>query len=74
MPVFLRQIILLKVVYMSEKFMLNTVFKHDTKPIDEQSMRDYLAFIKEELDPESEFWLENIWYKIDDYTHGSISF
>ena len=74
MPVFLRQIILLKVVYMSEKFILNTVFKHETKPIDEQAMRDYLAFIKEELDPESEFWLENISYKIDDYTHGSISF
>ena len=49
---------------MSEKFILNTVFKHETKPIDEQAMRDYLAFIKEELDPESEFWLENIWYKL----------
>jgi hypothetical protein len=59
---------------MSEKFILNAVFKHETKPIDEQAMRDYLAFIKEELDPESEFWLENIWYKIDDYMHGSISF
>ena len=59
---------------MSKQFILNTVFKHETKPIDEQAMRDYLAFIKRELDPESEFWLENIWYKIDDYTHGSISF
>ena len=47
---------------MSEQFILNTVFKHEIKPIDEQAMRDYLAFIKRELDPESEFWLENIWY------------
>jgi len=36
---------------MSEKFILNTVFKHEIKPIDEQAMRDYLAFIKEELAP-----------------------
>ena len=28
---------------MSEQFILNTVFKHETKPIDEQAMRDYLA-------------------------------
>ena len=40
---------------MSEQFILNTVFKHEIKPIDEQAMRDYLAFIKRELDPESEF-------------------
>ena len=58
---------------MSEQFILNTIWKHENK-IDEQASREYLAFIKAELDPESEFWLENIWYKIDDYTHGSISF
>ena len=33
---------------MSEKFILNTVFKHETKPINEQAIRDYLAFVKEE--------------------------
>ena len=53
---------------MSEQFILNTIWKHENK-IDEQASREYLAFIKAELDPESEFWLENIWYKIDDYTH-----
>ena len=52
---------------MSDKFILNTVFKHETKPIDEQSMRDYLAFIKEELDPESEFWLESECYFQNSY-------
>ena len=52
MRVSLRQIISLKAVYMSEQFILSTVFKHETKPIEEQAMRDYLAFIKKELDPE----------------------
>ena len=42
--------------------------------MDEQSQRDYLKLIKNEFDSEGELWLENIWYKIDDYTHGSISF
>ena len=42
--------------------------------MDEQSQRDYLKLIKNEFDSEGELWLENIWYKIDDYSHGSISF
>ena len=31
LPVFLRQIILLKVVHMSEQFILNTTWKHENK-------------------------------------------
>ena len=49
--------LLLKVVHMSEQFILTILFKHETKPIEEQAMRDYLAFIKKEFYPESEFWL-----------------
>ena len=58
---------------MAWQFILNSTWKH-TKPIDEKEQRDYLKLIKEELDPDGEYWLENIWYKIDEYTHGSISF
>ncbi len=58
---------------MSAQFILNSTWKH-TKSINEQEQRDYLKLIKEELDPEGKYWLENIWYKIDEYTHGSISF
>ena len=59
---------------MAKQFILNSIWKHEKQPIDEQTLRDYLAVIKSELDPNGELWLENIWYKIDDYTHGSISF
>jgi len=48
---------------MSEQFILNTIWKHENK-IDEQASREYLAFIKAELDPESEFWLETSGIKL----------
>ena len=59
---------------MAEQFILTSIWKHEKQPIDKQTLRNYLAIVRSELDPNGELWLENIWYRIDDYTHGSISF
>ena len=52
-------------------YIANTIWKHE-KPLNEDEQRAYLETVKTVLDEDGS-WIENYWFKIDDYTHGSVS-
>ncbi len=53
------------------KYVVNAIWKHE-KPIEEDGHRDYMRILTDTLNSEK-YVLETIWYKIDDYTHGSVA-
>ena len=52
------------------KYVNTAIWKHE-KPIDEEEERAYMSVLKTLLNAD-DYLLDTIWYKIDDYTHGSV--
>ena len=52
------------------KYVNTAIWKHE-KPIDEEEERAYMSVLKSILSAD-DYLLDTIWYKIDDYTHGSV--